>query len=91
LHEEFKRRIKTQTVLPSADTAAMMFWALLASGQIIMRKVDGWQTLATKPIDQPIASSRWRFGRVILMEIPVRMRKTRTRAKQMESLTGLLC
>jgi transposase-like protein len=41
LHEEFKRRIKTQTVLPSADTAAMLFWALLASGQINMRKVDG--------------------------------------------------
>jgi putative transposase len=32
----------------------MMFWALLASGQISMRKVDGWQTLAAKPIDQPI-------------------------------------
>jgi len=47
LHEEFKRRIKTQTVLPSADTSAMLFWALLASGQINMRKVDGWQTLAT--------------------------------------------
>src|SRR6201993_2727674 len=45
LHEEFKRRIKTQTVLPSADTAAMLFWSLLASGQISMRKVDGWQTL----------------------------------------------
>jgi putative transposase len=41
-------------VLRSAVTAAMMFWALLASGQINMRKVDGWQTLATKPIDQPI-------------------------------------
>ena len=54
LHEEFKRRIKTLTVLPSADTAAMLFWALLASGQINMRKVDGWQTLATKPVDQPI-------------------------------------
>jgi len=54
LHEEFKRRIKTQTVLPSAETAAMLFWALLASGQTTMRKVDGWQTLATKPIDQPI-------------------------------------
>src|SRR6266542_2614974 len=54
LHEEFKRRIKTQTVLPSADTAAMLFWALLASGQINMRKVDGWKTLATKPVDQPI-------------------------------------
>src|SRR3954452_23550704 len=41
LHEEFKRRIKTQTVLPSAETAAMLFWSLLASGQITMRKVDG--------------------------------------------------
>jgi putative transposase len=30
LHEEFKRRIKTQTVLPSAETAAMRFWAKLA-------------------------------------------------------------
>src|SRR5215207_2738854 len=45
LHEAFKRRIKTQTVLPSAATAAMLFWALLASGQITMRKVDGWTTL----------------------------------------------
>jgi transposase-like protein len=54
LHEEFKRRIKTQTVLPSAETAAMLFWALLAAGQIHMRKVDGWQTLAAKPIAQPI-------------------------------------
>jgi transposase-like protein len=54
LHEEFKRRIKTQTVPPSADTAAMLFWALLASGQINIRKVDGWQTLATTPIDRQI-------------------------------------
>src|SRR3984893_15117714 len=54
LHEEFKRRIKTQTVLPSADTAAMLFWALLASGQINMRKIDGWKTLDAKPIAQPI-------------------------------------
>ena len=54
LHEEFKRRIKTQTVLPSAETAAMLFWALLASGQITMRKIDGWRTITTKFIDQPI-------------------------------------
>jgi putative transposase len=52
LDEEFKRRIKTQTVLPSGETAAMLFWALLASGQINMRK--GWQILAAKLIDQPI-------------------------------------
>ena len=33
---------------PSGETAAMLFWALLASGQITMRKVDGWQTLPEK-------------------------------------------
>ena len=54
LHEEFKRRIKTQTVLPSAETAAMLFWALLASGQITMRKVDGWQTLSQELAPQCI-------------------------------------
>jgi putative transposase len=54
LHEEFKRRIKTQTVLPSAETAAMLFWALLASGQITMRKVDGWRSLNDRPSDQTI-------------------------------------
>ena len=54
LHEEFKRRIKTQTVLPSAETAAMLFWALLASGQITMRKVDGWRSLNEKQSDQAI-------------------------------------
>lgn len=54
LHEEFKRRIKTQTVLPSAETAAMLFWALLAAGQIAMRKVDGWQSLNQKLADKVI-------------------------------------
>jgi putative transposase len=54
LHEEFKRRIKTQTVLPSAETAAMLFWALLASGQITMRKVDGWQSLGQPPAKSTI-------------------------------------
>ena len=32
----------------------MLFWALLAVGHIIVRKVDGWQTLAQTPADQPI-------------------------------------
>jgi transposase-like protein len=54
LHAEFKRRIKTQTVLPEAETAPMLFWALMASGQIIMRKVDGWETLTEPLSDQPI-------------------------------------
>ena len=51
LHEEFKRRIKTQCLLPCAETAAMLFWALLASGQITMRRVDGWPTLDRSPTD----------------------------------------
>jgi putative transposase len=56
LHEEFKRRIKTQCLLPCAETAAMLFWALLASGQITMRRVDGWQTLARSPSDLDLAA-----------------------------------
>ena len=47
-------RIKTQTVLPSAETAAMLFSALLAAGQMTMRKVDGWETLTQKLADKPI-------------------------------------
>ena len=56
LHEEFKRRIKTQCLLPCADTAAMLFWALLASGQITMRKVDGWLCLAHPPTSLDLAA-----------------------------------
>jgi putative transposase len=41
LHEEFKRRIKTQTVLPSADTAAMLFWALLAARSTCAKSMAG--------------------------------------------------
>ena len=54
LHEEFKRRIKTQCLLPCAGTACMLFWALLASGQITMRKVDGWPTLHVPPAKQSL-------------------------------------
>ena len=43
LNEEFKRRIKTQTVLPCPETVPMLLWALLASGHIQIRKVDGWE------------------------------------------------
>lgn len=51
LNEEFRRRIKTQTVLPSAGTVPVLLWALMASGQIRMRKVDGWGTLS-RPLEQ---------------------------------------
>ncbi|HEU0148546.1 MAG TPA: IS256 family transposase [Bradyrhizobium sp.] len=54
LHEEFKRRIKTQCLLPCAETACMLFWALLASGQIILRRIDGWDTLHIPPGDEKL-------------------------------------
>src|SRR5512135_1047506 len=54
LNEEFRRRIKTQCVLPSGETVCMLFWALLASGQIVLRRVDGWETLAVAPTVQPL-------------------------------------
>ena len=66
IEKEFKRRTKTQTVLPSAETAAMLFWALLASGpaanasrfrETTMRKVDGRQTLGERsPLPLPLTS-----------------------------------
>lgn len=58
LNEEFRRRIKTQAVLPCAETVPMLLWALLASGQISMRKVDGWQTLdkAIEPMTLDLAA-----------------------------------
>ncbi len=51
LHEEFKRRIKR---LPSGETAAMLFRALMASGQITMRRADGWRTLDQAPANQAL-------------------------------------
>ncbi|MGH9440259.1 MAG: IS256 family transposase, partial [Terriglobia bacterium] len=40
---------KIQCVLPCGNTVCMLFWALLASGQITLRKVDGWQTFNENP------------------------------------------
>jgi putative transposase len=56
LHEGFRRRIKTQCVLPCAETAAMLSWALLASGRITMRRVDGWQSLDHAPVALDLAA-----------------------------------
>lgn len=53
---EARHRIKTQTVLPDAETVPMLLWALLASCQVQIRKVDGWEIL-TKLIE-PIPLDR---------------------------------
>jgi len=47
LHEEFRRRVKTQGSLPSEDAAVVLLFSLVASGQIKLRKIDGWKKIAT--------------------------------------------
>ncbi len=42
---EFRRRVKTQGSLPDTQTAEVLLFGLLASGQIRMRRIDGWQQM----------------------------------------------
>ena len=45
LNGEFRRRVKTQGSLPSAQAAELLLFGLIISGQIHMRRIDGWQDL----------------------------------------------
>ena len=47
LHEEFRRRVKTQGSLPSEDAAVVLLFSLVVSGQIKLRRIDGWRKIAT--------------------------------------------
>jgi transposase-like protein len=49
LHEEFRRRVKTQGSLPNAQAAELLVFGLLISDQIRMRRIDGWQQLDQIP------------------------------------------
>lgn len=46
LHEEFRRRVKTQGAQPTEAAAVVLLFSLVASGQIVLRKVDGWRKIA---------------------------------------------
>ena len=46
LHGEFRRRAKTQRSLPSEDAAVVLLFSLVASGQIKLRRMDGWRKIA---------------------------------------------
>lgn len=46
LHEEFRRRVKTQGSLPGEDSAVILLFSLVASGQIKLRRIDGWRKIA---------------------------------------------
>ena len=45
LNGEFRRRVKTQGSLPTAQAAEVLLFALIMSGQIRVRRIDGWQDL----------------------------------------------
>lgn len=45
LNEEFRRRVKTQGSLPTEDAALVLLFGLVASGQIRLRRLDGWRQI----------------------------------------------
>ena len=45
LHEEFRRRVKTQGSLPTEDAALVLLFSLVASGQVKLRRIDGWKRI----------------------------------------------
>jgi putative transposase len=45
INEEFRRRTKTQASLPGEDAVLLLLFGLLRSGQIVLRRMDGWQDI----------------------------------------------
>ena len=45
LNGEFRRRVKTQSSLPDARAAERLLFGLIISGQIQIRRIDGWRDL----------------------------------------------
>jgi len=59
INEEFRRRTKTQAMLPSEDAVLVLLFGLLHSGAIALRKIDGWQDLTRRatPASHPAAAT----------------------------------
>ena len=57
LHEEFRRRVKTQGSLPNEDAALVLLFSLVASGQIKLRRIDGWRKIATVLSQHPTVAA----------------------------------
>jgi putative transposase len=45
INEEFRRRTKTQASLPSEDAVLLLLFGLLRSGQIVLRRIVGFQDM----------------------------------------------
>jgi putative transposase len=46
INEEFRRRTKTQASLPGQEAVLLLLFGLLRSGQVKLRKLDGWHEMA---------------------------------------------
>jgi transposase-like protein len=56
INEEFRRRTKTQAMLPSAEAVLLLLFGLLRSGQIRLRRLDGWRELPLVQLSPPEAA-----------------------------------
>lgn len=45
INEEFRRRTKTQASLPSEDAVLLLLFGLLRTGQVVLRRIVGWQDM----------------------------------------------
>jgi putative transposase len=45
INEEFRRRTKTQSSLPSSDAVLLLLFGLLRSGAVRLRALDGWRDM----------------------------------------------
>lgn len=45
VNEEFRRRTKTQASLPSEDAVLLLLFGLLRTGQVVLRRIVGWQDM----------------------------------------------
>ena len=46
INEEFRRRVKTQCSFPTDSCAVILLYSLVASGQINLRRLDGYEKIA---------------------------------------------
>jgi putative transposase len=56
INEEFRRRVKTQGSFPSQDCAVILLYSLVASGQINLRRLDGYEKIADVLAQEALAA-----------------------------------
>jgi len=72
LNLEFRRRIKTQSSFPTPEAALLLLFGLVISGQVKMRKIDGWKELsdAEKSLPAPLTEEQGTVTKEIPELIP---------------------